>query len=144
MDEEPVIVLRGNSLRIYLYLLKSREPVGIRDIWRALSLSSPSLVQYHIDRLMDMGLVVKSGDGYRAVRDGRVYPLSEAYLVMGKAVPRFTFYFSLILGALLYYVIINGFDPFTLAIGSVALLCIGIEMIRQWRMLRMFMRAASA
>jgi predicted DNA-binding transcriptional regulator len=48
---DPVIVLRGNSLRIYLYLLRMRRPMGVRDIWRELDISSPSLVQYHIDRL---------------------------------------------------------------------------------------------
>ena len=42
--------LRGKTLEVYRYLLKSKNPVGIREVQRSLDLSTPSLASYHLNK----------------------------------------------------------------------------------------------
>jgi hypothetical protein len=63
-------VLRGTTLRIYRYMYKQGKPVGLREIQRALGLSSASIPQYHINKLIAAGLVQHqaNADGYSVDR----------------------------------------------------------------------------
>jgi len=61
-------VLRGLTLRVYRFILKNDKPVGIREVQRALSLSSPTLALYHINKLEEAGLIKKELNGYVADR----------------------------------------------------------------------------
>jgi predicted DNA-binding transcriptional regulator len=56
--------LKGTTLRVYRLLLKSRAPMGIHDVQRALELSSASVAQYHIRKLQDMKLIKEEQGGY--------------------------------------------------------------------------------
>jgi len=50
--------LKGTALKVYLVLLKrGDEGAGPRTIQRELKLSNPSLVSYHIEKLVSLGLV---------------------------------------------------------------------------------------
>jgi predicted DNA-binding transcriptional regulator len=57
-------VLKGTTLRVYRYLFKAGQPEGIRDIQRGLELSSSSVAEYHVKKLLRSGLIRESGDGY--------------------------------------------------------------------------------
>ena len=57
-------VLRGTTLRIYRYMYKQGKPVGLREIQRALGLSSASIPQYHINKLIAAGLVQHQANVY--------------------------------------------------------------------------------
>jgi DNA-binding transcriptional ArsR family regulator len=48
--------------------LKNDKPVGIREVQRALNLSSPTLALYHMNKLEEAGLIKKEADGYVADR----------------------------------------------------------------------------
>lgn len=61
-------VLRGLTLKIYRFILKNDKPVGIREVQRALNLSSPTLALYHMNKLEEAGLIKKELDGYVADR----------------------------------------------------------------------------
>jgi DNA-binding transcriptional ArsR family regulator len=61
-------VLRGLTLKVYRFILKNKRPVGIREVQRALNLSSPTLALYHIEKLEEAGLIKKELDGYVADR----------------------------------------------------------------------------
>jgi DNA-binding Lrp family transcriptional regulator len=61
-------VLRGLTLRVYRFILKNEKPVGIREVQRALNLSSPTLALYHINKLEEAGLIKKELNGYVADR----------------------------------------------------------------------------
>jgi hypothetical protein len=61
-------VLRGLTLKVYKLILKSDKPVGIREVQRALNLSSPTLALYHINKLEEAGLIKKESHGYVADR----------------------------------------------------------------------------
>jgi len=57
-------VLRGLTLKVYRFILKNNRPVGIREVQRALNLSSPTLALYHINKLEEAGLIKKELGGY--------------------------------------------------------------------------------
>lgn len=61
-------VLRGLTLKVYKAVLRSDKPVGIREVQRALNLSSPTLALYHINKLEEAGLIKKELNGYVADR----------------------------------------------------------------------------
>lgn len=45
-------------------MLKQSKAVGISEVRKALGLSSPSVSQYHIKKLMALGLIKDEGEGY--------------------------------------------------------------------------------
>jgi SOS-response transcriptional repressor LexA len=61
-------VLRGLTLKVYRFILKNDKPIGIREVQRALNLSSPTLALYHINKLEEAGLIRKDLNGYVADR----------------------------------------------------------------------------
>lgn len=58
-DKESKDTLKGTTLEIYCLLLKTNKTLGIREVQRALNLSSPSQAQYHLNKLEEAGLLKK-------------------------------------------------------------------------------------
>ncbi len=56
--------LYGTRKKIYYYILRQRKPVSLKKIQKELNLSSPSLVQYHLKKLIEDGLVRETPEGY--------------------------------------------------------------------------------
>ncbi len=56
--------LKGTTYKVYRYLLRQRKPVGVSDVQRGVGLSSPSVSQYHIRKLLHLGLIREEQDGY--------------------------------------------------------------------------------
>ncbi len=80
--------LGGTTLRVYRYLYKTGKPLGIHDVQRGLGLSSASVAEYHLKKLLRDGLIREDGGGYvvdmvmfeNMVRLGRwVLPFQSAY-----------------------------------------------------------------
>ncbi|MGB9914870.1 MAG: helix-turn-helix domain-containing protein [Candidatus Bathyarchaeales archaeon] len=63
-DRESKDILKGTTLEIYRLLLKTNKPLGIREIQRALNLSSPSQAQYHLNKLEEVGLLKREMGNY--------------------------------------------------------------------------------
>lgn len=61
-------ILRGLTLKVYKFILGNDKPVGIREVQRALNLSSPTLALYHMNKLEETGFIKKELDGYVADR----------------------------------------------------------------------------
>jgi len=57
-------VLRGTTLRVYRFLFKEGRAVRLYDIQRSLGLSSPSVAQYHLSKLLRAGFIRETGEGY--------------------------------------------------------------------------------
>ena len=55
--------VHGKTWDVYVCILTSKEPRGVRDIWRKLKLSSPSLAQYHINKLLNLKLIEATPEG---------------------------------------------------------------------------------
>jgi hypothetical protein len=86
-------VLRGKTLRVYYFLLFTRQPWSGREIYRKLGFSSPSLSFYHLDKLKKVGLVDVNEDGmYTATKIVRVGILAYFIDFGHRLIPRFLFY----------------------------------------------------
>ena len=83
--------LKGNTLRVYIYALKKRK-VGVREVQRALLMSNPSLAQYHLNKLRELGLVSESNGEYEVVGEVKVDVMRDFLRLGTLIVPRFVFY----------------------------------------------------
>jgi DNA-binding transcriptional ArsR family regulator len=81
-------VLRGTTLEVYRFLLKSKKPVGTRELQRALNLSSSSVATYHLGKLEDAGLLKREEGGFAVAK----YLLENSVKISRFLVPRYLFY----------------------------------------------------
>ena len=88
VDDESKEVLRGTTLEVYRFLLKSNKPVGIREVQRALSLSSSSVATYHLSKLEDAGLLKRQDGGFAVNK----FLLENSIKIRHFLVPRYFFY----------------------------------------------------
>ncbi|HYA78652.1 MAG TPA: winged helix-turn-helix domain-containing protein [Verrucomicrobiae bacterium] len=96
--EESKDVLRGTTLEVYRFLLKSSKPVGIRELQRALNLSSPSVATYHLSKLEDAGLLKRQDGGYTVDR----FLLENSIKISRFLIPRYLFYAIFAVAVLLF------------------------------------------
>ena len=82
--------LSGTTYRVYRHFLRQRKPLGISDIQKGLGLSSPSVAEYHIGKLLRMGMIREEEGGYvvekvvfeNIVRIRRIsIPIETAYVL---------------------------------------------------------------
>ncbi len=86
-------VLKGKALQIYLLLLKKGKAMGVREIQRELKFSSPSLVTYHLNKLLSINVVKKTeNDLYYASELVKSSYLRDFIKLKGLILPRFLFY----------------------------------------------------
>jgi hypothetical protein len=61
--------LRDTTLKVYLYTVKKNAPVGPREVMRGAKLSSPSVAYRHLQKLENMGLLIKDEWGNYIVKE---------------------------------------------------------------------------
>ena len=132
--------LRGNTLKVYLYLLKTNKPVGVREVQRALGFSSPSLAYYHLEKLVSMGLVVKRYGDYIVKKDIDVDILRGFIRLGGLIIPRFILY-AVLFTTILAYLILNPYPRdinwiYALVICVIASFIMLFEVYTHWRDIR--------
>lgn len=94
----------GTTWNVYLHILASDKPQGVRDVWRDLKLSTPSLAQYHINKLLDMKLIETTQEGkYKANEVEQRGALRGFVKMRGKLIPRLVFYSAFLGGIFLMY-----------------------------------------
>jgi predicted DNA-binding transcriptional regulator len=130
-------ILHGKTLLVYRFIITKNEPVGVREIQRKLKFSSPSLAQYHIDKLKNEGLIKEETGGYIADK----VILKNLIRFRNMLIPRFFFYFLVFtlgfiveLTLLLPPIVTREYAVavgFTLA----ATVAFGVETYRNWRKL---------
>ena len=110
MKEEASIEaeLKGKTLLTYLYLLRrGGGPVGVRELQRALKFSSPSIAAYHLDKLLNLGLVEKNRSGeYYLKREIKIGILTLFTRIGSIIIPRYLFYSVLFTTMLILYVLL--------------------------------------
>lgn len=86
--------LTGNTLYVYWYLFKKKQnPTGVREVQRALGFSSSSSADYHLQKLMEMGLIDKDTFGnYRIKKAVKVGVMNSFLFVGGLAFPKHLLY----------------------------------------------------
>ena len=141
-DEEKLAAeLKGNTLRVYWYILKSAgSNVGVREVQRALGFSSPTLAVYHLDKLAELGLVEKRYGEYHLVREVKVGVLKQFVRVGAFMLPRHLFYATLFTTLLILFTIyLIGFEQvsfssiFALIFGALGVVMSWYETIKAWR-----------
>ena len=131
--------LKGNTLRVYIYALKNQK-VGVREVQRALLMSNPSLAQYHLNKLKELGLVSENNGEYEVVREVKVDVMRDFLRLGTLIVPRFVFYaviFTVFAAYLTfvgrpYYELVPVLAWFTVLLAGAAA-AFWYEAVRAWR-----------
>ena len=139
MDEEHIASeLKGNTLRVYWYFLKSSENfAGPRQIQRKLGFSSPALAVYHLDKLVDLGLVEKVSGEYHLIKVVDVGVLKQFMKFKSFIIPRHVLYATMFTTLLAFYLSqlreVNFYSIFALIFGLLSTTILWYETIRVWR-----------
>lgn len=137
-DERVSVELKGNTLRVYWYVLKSTSGnVGVREVQRALRFSSPQLAAYHMDKLVELGLVEKKRGEYFLVRTVKVGVLKQFLRFGGFLVPRYVFYAAVFTTLLVLYLWkfeqVSFFSVFALMALVLGAVIFWFEAVMAWR-----------
>lgn len=127
--------LKGNTLRVYWYLLRSpKGSVGPREVQRKLGFSSPALAAYHLDKLYELGLVEKISGEYHLTKIVDVGILRQFVKVGGFIIPRHVLYATMFTTLLLFFAFqfreVNFYSIFALTFGLLGTLVTWYETIR--------------
>ena len=130
--------LKGNTLRVYWILLKSKEgTTGVREVQRALGFSSPALASYHLRKLEELGLVKEERGEYRLTRDVKVGVLKQFTKIGGFMLPRYVLYATMFTTLLAFYLSqlreVNFYSLFGLIFGGLGTGILWYETLRVWR-----------
>lgn len=134
------IDLKGNTLRAYTYLFKVQR-CGVREAQRALGFKSPSLAQYHLEKLVSLELAQKddqSGD-YVLAKEIKVEALEQFLRFGSYIIPRFILYSVMLTVLFAYFIVfVSSFQVSATALWAYvfALVALGItwyETIRAWK-----------
>ena len=91
--------LEGTTLNVYACMVKEGKPLGPRETMRLANLSSPSVAYRNLQKLMDLGLVVKDEYGNYVVKE-KVN--MKGYVWVGKTMlPTFAIFGFVFVGVLL-------------------------------------------
>jgi len=131
--------IRGNTLRTYLYLLRSGSS-ELRDVQRSLGFSTPSLASYHLGKLVEAGYVTQDSHGTYMIVWDATKELLEGYVRIGTVVfPQLFFFsilFTLVIGFLAAMAIFTSSYVPLLAGASLALVgAFWYETVKVWRRL---------
>ncbi len=96
---EPEEELNATTFQAYLYMVKVGRPVGPRDLMRGANLSSPSVAYRNLQKLIDVGLVVKDNYGNYVVKEKLGM---KGYVWFGKSlIPTFAVFGFIFIGFLI-------------------------------------------
>ena len=134
--------LRGNTLRVYWHMLTQNESVGIREVQRALNMSSPSVASHHLTKLVSLDLVEQLSDNtYKVKQIVKVGVLRNFIGFRGRFLPRYTFVAMFFTAYTFTYLVLclisppNIYDRYiALAIGSIGAIFAWWESIRLWKL----------
>ena len=139
MSEETVeSALKGNTLRVYCFLLRSSNGVvGARETQRALKFSSPALAVYHLDKLTELGLAEKTNGEYRLVKAVNVGVLKQFVRFGAFMLPRHFLYATMFTTLLLFFLTqfnrVDFYSTFALFLGLLATGIMWYETFKAWR-----------
>jgi hypothetical protein len=139
MSEEKIeSVLKGNTLRVYWFLLRSPNGiVGARETQRALKFSSPALAVYHLDKLTELGLAEKTNGEYRLVKAVNVGVLKQFVRFGALMLPRHLLYATMFTTLLIFYLTrfnrVDFYSTFALVLSLLATGIMWYETLKAWR-----------
>ncbi|MEB3774202.1 MAG: winged helix-turn-helix domain-containing protein [Desulfurococcales archaeon] len=128
---DPISSLAGSSLRVYLLLLTSDKPLGVREVQRRAGFKSPSTARHHLERLVELGLAYRAGGGYKA-RKPREGLLAAYVVIKGRLLPRSILLLAFSLGIALTYTILGNHDPVASLILWIITGLLGLDAYTMW------------
>jgi hypothetical protein len=134
--------LRGNTLRVYWFMLTQHASVGVREVQRALGMSSPSVASHHLTKLASLELVEQRPDNsYEVSRVVKVGVLRNFIGFRGRFLPRYMFvaiFFTVYIAA---YFILSFFSYpglydryIAMGVGAIGAGFAWLESIRLWKL----------
>jgi len=132
-DKDSVETLKGTALDIYRFMLKYNKPIGVRELSRAMKLSSPSVAQHHLTHLESIGLVKRELGSFVVNK----VVLENCVKISRFLIPRYLFYLLFSIGALLvelYFYPVFLFQAYVIAliIQAVVIAIFAYETIKIW------------
>ena len=134
-EERKSVALSGKTLQVYLYLLRRRESVGVREVQRNLRFSSPSVAFHHLEKLRSLGVVEKDQSGqYKALKNVDIDVLQAFINIGGLILPRMLFYatFFTTFTALYLFTNLQSLNPYALLLGGLASASFWYETVKAW------------
>jgi len=132
--------LKGKTLLVYWYLIQQpTHTVGVREVQRALSFSSPSIAVHHLEKLQDLGLITKKETGEYVLEEEVKVGILKFFMHMGRfIVPRYLFYSMLFSTMLIAYLALWWLGEvfpslYAIIFGLFASIVFWFETIRLWR-----------
>jgi len=135
--------LRGKAWKVYWFLLKTGQPMSVREVQRALHFSSPSVAHHHLEQLRELGLVQKQDTSghYLLINEVKIGVLRH-FVKLGRLLfPRYFFYavFSTVFYSMYILFLMPSFTPtrenlFILLFGAAVSAIFWYEAIRVWSM----------
>jgi hypothetical protein len=140
---DPKYSLKGNTLRVYMHILRTKgnDPIGIREIQRELNLSSATLAKYHLEKLREMFLLSQNENGsYSLLKQVKVDVL-QPFITLGSIIIPRLFTYAVTISILFAYLVMFVLPSqnlaeiafFSVTIGAVSLLSLWYETVRSWR-----------
>jgi len=140
-ESDPLLLLGGTGLRVYLFLLRKGGFVGVRELQRSLGFRSPSTARHHLERLVDLGLARKTSQGYIAVKPKGL--LSMYITISGFFLPRMVFIAVFSIVATVIYSILPGSDVAAIIVMSFISILLLFESLRLHRSLKRIVNTKS-
>ena len=135
-------MLKGKTLQIYWYLILTGRS-GVREIQKELNISSSSTVHYHLNKLLNAGLVNQDTFDKYFIEETVKSGIMGLYIKIGRRmIPRMIFYLSffLVCGILyISYLILNSnviefVDGLFLVLSFSGILFFSYETYKIWKM----------
>ena len=135
-------LLKGKTLQIYWYLLLSGKS-GVREIQKELGVSSSSTVHYHLNKLLNAGLVDQDASEKYSVIEPVKSGILGLYIKIGRRmIPRMLFYLSFFLVCGIMYTIylifnsnvVQFVDGLFLVLSFSGILFFSYETYKIWKM----------
>jgi len=131
--------IRGNTLRVYLHLVKS-GPSELRDVQRGVGLSTASLASYHLGRLVSSGYAKQDELGRYVATNESSTEILEGYSRVGPAIVPQLFFFTVlftILTAFFSYEALSSssYTAYLVAVSVAMAGALWYETFRLWRKL---------
>lgn len=96
--------IHGTTLRVYWFLFRNANPVGVRETQRALSMSSPSTALYHLEKLRELDVTEKDEMGRYFLKEQVQIGTLKMFLKIGRLIlPRYLFYAIFLTTAVVAY-----------------------------------------
>ena len=133
--------LRGNTLLVYLCLVKGAYPMGAREVQKKMEFSSPALALYHLEKLENLHLIKKTSKGYVLAKKVKLGVLAQVVKFGSLLLPRFVFYVALFSTLFTLYIVSAWFGgSFEFNVNSISAILLGLiailvmvyECVRVW------------